>query len=198
MLPTASTALSAAQLAHVFENGAHFLMTSMRNSGGAHPSISLRLSLERERQREPWLDSLTGKKTKRTLAKGPDREKESMLQADSLQLHHHSGRGHCLNEFLQQPTSSRLQRKVHEHVHFDLKTNALSDTQATCNSQPLRLPVVMSGLHNVIAEQRPPRDHRGAMCEAYCGLRLEQHWQQFIALGNDFVQTSLDNNITWP
>ena len=29
MLPTAATALSAAQLAQVFENGAHFLMTSI-------------------------------------------------------------------------------------------------------------------------------------------------------------------------
>ena len=29
MLHTAATALSAAQLAHVFENGAHFLMTSI-------------------------------------------------------------------------------------------------------------------------------------------------------------------------
>ena len=29
MLPTAATELSAAQLAHVFENGADFLMTSI-------------------------------------------------------------------------------------------------------------------------------------------------------------------------
>ena len=42
MLPTAATALPAAQLAHVFENYADFLMTSILNRRRAHPSISPR------------------------------------------------------------------------------------------------------------------------------------------------------------
>ena len=40
MLPTAATALSAAQLAHMFENGADFLMTPILDQKRAHPSIS--------------------------------------------------------------------------------------------------------------------------------------------------------------
>ena len=42
MLPTAATALSAAQFAYVFENYADFLMTSIGDTGGAHPTISPR------------------------------------------------------------------------------------------------------------------------------------------------------------
>ena len=40
MLPTVATALSAAQLAHMFENGANFLMTTIQNGKRAHPAIS--------------------------------------------------------------------------------------------------------------------------------------------------------------
>ena len=61
MLPIAATALSAAQFAYMFENSAHFLMTIIGNSKWAHPTISLRLSLEMP-------------STKRTLAKGPARK----------------------------------------------------------------------------------------------------------------------------
>ena len=64
MLPTAATELSAAQLAHVFENGADFLMTSIESRGGARPTISPKPPLPEgvSAQGEPWLDSLTGKK----------------------------------------------------------------------------------------------------------------------------------------
>ena len=61
MLPTVITALSAAQLAHVFKNGADFHMTSIQDGKRTHPSISLRLSLEMA-------------SAKRTLALQPDRE----------------------------------------------------------------------------------------------------------------------------
>ena len=63
MLPTAATALSAAQFAYVFENYADFLMTSILNQGGAHPTISPKPPLPEgvPAQGEPWLDSLTGK-----------------------------------------------------------------------------------------------------------------------------------------
>ena len=42
MLPTAATALPAAQLAHVFEKYADFLMTSIQHRKRAHPTISPR------------------------------------------------------------------------------------------------------------------------------------------------------------
>ena len=42
MLPTAATAVSAAQLAHVFQKYADFAMTSIVHCGGAHPTISPR------------------------------------------------------------------------------------------------------------------------------------------------------------
>ena len=45
MLPTAATALPAAQLAHVFEKYADFLMTSIGDSGEAHRTISPRAPL---------------------------------------------------------------------------------------------------------------------------------------------------------
>ena len=63
MLPTTATALSAAHLAHVFENGANFFMTSIADWKRAHTSIFLRLSLEKVF-------------TKKTLAKGLDQENE--------------------------------------------------------------------------------------------------------------------------
>ena len=61
MLPTAATTVSAAQLTHVFENSAHFIMTLIGDWKRAHPSISLRFSIEKE-------------KTKKTLALRPDWE----------------------------------------------------------------------------------------------------------------------------
>ena len=63
MLPTAATALSAAQLAQMFENGAHFLMTSIQAGRRARPYISPRPPLPE------------GAFTNRTLAPQPDREK---------------------------------------------------------------------------------------------------------------------------
>ena len=64
MLPTTAIALSAAQLAHVFENGACFLMTSIQHRKRAHPTISPKPPLPEgvPAQREPWLLSLTGNK----------------------------------------------------------------------------------------------------------------------------------------
>ena len=64
MLPTAATALPAAQLAHVFEKYADFLMTSIE-WGGRGPPIHLPQTPSPRgvhSQREPWLLSLTGKK----------------------------------------------------------------------------------------------------------------------------------------
>ena len=65
MLPTAATELSAAQLAHVFEKYADFLMTSIQHRKRAHPTISPRPPLPEgcQRQREPWAAALTGKNT---------------------------------------------------------------------------------------------------------------------------------------
>ena len=48
MLPTTAAALSAAKLAHVFQNGAHFLVTSISNHWRAHPTIVLKFSLVRD------------------------------------------------------------------------------------------------------------------------------------------------------
>ena len=54
MLPTAATALSAAQFAYVFENGAHFLMTPIGNSKkGAPNHLSQTLSREAIHKENP-------------------------------------------------------------------------------------------------------------------------------------------------